>query len=160
MRMVFEVDNLDYATPATVSRAGILYVNETDIGYMALVDSWLHKRTHPGELAAFPKLFERYLPSLMKSFETLETIIKPPPVALVTSLLVLLSSFLDETPSTSRDADRLEKVLLSQAAFVFGSPCVSKEAFSLEFKNIVGKSWNWAGSNCLDYFVSPIVAAL
>ena len=26
MRMVFEIRDLDYATPATVSRAGILYV--------------------------------------------------------------------------------------------------------------------------------------
>ena len=31
MRMVFEIDSLSNATPATVSRAGILYINEDDI---------------------------------------------------------------------------------------------------------------------------------
>ena len=30
MRMVFEIRNLKYATPATVSRAGILYISSAD----------------------------------------------------------------------------------------------------------------------------------
>jgi len=34
MRLLFEVSNLRNATPATVSRAGVLFINETDIGYM------------------------------------------------------------------------------------------------------------------------------
>ena len=32
MRMIFEVNTLKNASPATVSRAGILYINESDIG--------------------------------------------------------------------------------------------------------------------------------
>jgi dynein heavy chain len=32
MRMIFEIHTLRNATPATVSRAGILYINDTDIG--------------------------------------------------------------------------------------------------------------------------------
>lgn len=41
MRMIFEISSLCNATPATVSRAGILYINDTDIGYQPFVDSWL-----------------------------------------------------------------------------------------------------------------------
>lgn len=33
MRLVFEISNLKNATPATVSRAGVLFINETDIGW-------------------------------------------------------------------------------------------------------------------------------
>ena len=33
MRMVFEISHLRNATPATVSRAGIIYMNETDVGW-------------------------------------------------------------------------------------------------------------------------------
>lgn len=33
MRLVFEVSNLSTATPATVSRAGILYINAQDLGW-------------------------------------------------------------------------------------------------------------------------------
>lgn len=35
MRLIFEIGSLKYASPATVSRAGIIYVNETDVGYSA-----------------------------------------------------------------------------------------------------------------------------
>ena len=33
MRMIFEIGSLQYASPATVSRAGIIYVNESDVGW-------------------------------------------------------------------------------------------------------------------------------
>ena len=33
MRLIFEISNLKHATPATVSRAGVLFVNDTDIGW-------------------------------------------------------------------------------------------------------------------------------
>lgn len=33
MRLVFEIGHLKYATPATVSRAGILFVNPQDLGW-------------------------------------------------------------------------------------------------------------------------------
>lgn len=35
MRLVFEVGHLSVATPATVSRAGVLYVNPQDLGWSA-----------------------------------------------------------------------------------------------------------------------------
>lgn len=40
MRMIFEIDSLKNATPATVSRAGILYINDTDVGYQSFVDRY------------------------------------------------------------------------------------------------------------------------
>lgn len=33
MRLLFEISNLRTATPATVSRAGILYINPQDLGW-------------------------------------------------------------------------------------------------------------------------------
>jgi dynein heavy chain len=46
MRLVFEISNLKFATPATASRAGVLFINETDIGWKPFFDSWLesHKK--------------------------------------------------------------------------------------------------------------------
>lgn len=37
MRLLFEISNLKNATPATVSRAGVLFINDTDIGYMPYI---------------------------------------------------------------------------------------------------------------------------
>lgn len=33
MRLIFEISNLRHATPATASRAGVLFVNDADIGW-------------------------------------------------------------------------------------------------------------------------------
>ena len=41
MKMLFEISNLKYATPATVSRAGVLYINDSDIGWKPYFESWL-----------------------------------------------------------------------------------------------------------------------
>lgn len=43
MRLLFEVSNLKNATPATVSRAGVLFINEADIGWMPYMNSWLER---------------------------------------------------------------------------------------------------------------------
>jgi dynein heavy chain len=43
MRLLFEVSNLKNATPATVSRGGVLFINETDLGWQPFVNSWLDR---------------------------------------------------------------------------------------------------------------------
>lgn len=39
MRLVFEISHLRTATPATVSRAGILYLNPADLGWNPVVSA-------------------------------------------------------------------------------------------------------------------------
>jgi dynein heavy chain len=43
MRLILEISNLRNATPATVSRGGVLFVNDSDIGCRPYFDSWLMK---------------------------------------------------------------------------------------------------------------------
>jgi dynein heavy chain len=43
MRLLFEISNLRNATPATVSRAGVLYIDEKEIGWGPFKDSWLDR---------------------------------------------------------------------------------------------------------------------
>lgn len=71
MRLLFEVANLNHATPATVSRAGILYVNPGDVGPKPFLDSWLQDLTFgdkPDEKlkSSLTSLFNKYI-----SFEDL-----------------------------------------------------------------------------------------
>ncbi len=42
--MVFKVNSFENATPATVFRAGILFIKESYIGWRQHVDSWIQKR--------------------------------------------------------------------------------------------------------------------
>jgi dynein heavy chain len=43
MRLLFEVANLNNATPATVSRGGVLFVNESDVGWKPFLYAWLER---------------------------------------------------------------------------------------------------------------------
>lgn len=61
MRLIFEIGDLKYATPATVSRAGILYLNITDVGWNPYVQSWLDKREDAAEKSSLTLLFDRYV---------------------------------------------------------------------------------------------------
>lgn len=63
MRLLFEISNLRTATPATVSRAGILYINAQDLGWNPSVTSWIETRTIPAEKSNLVILFDKYTPS-------------------------------------------------------------------------------------------------
>uniref|UniRef100_A0A8C9LKF2 Dynein heavy chain hydrolytic ATP-binding dynein motor region domain-containing protein n=1 Tax=Piliocolobus tephrosceles TaxID=591936 RepID=A0A8C9LKF2_9PRIM len=41
MHLFFEITNMKYASPATVSRGGVLYINKDDISYKLFLNSWI-----------------------------------------------------------------------------------------------------------------------
>jgi dynein heavy chain, axonemal len=41
MRMLFEVEDLEVASPATVSRCGMVYLTAEDLGWEAYVQRWI-----------------------------------------------------------------------------------------------------------------------
>ncbi|OAF71285.1 Axonemal beta dynein heavy chain 17 [Intoshia linei] len=61
MRLLFEISHLRTATPATVSRAGILYINAADLGWNPYVTSWIDKREFQSEKANLTILFDKYV---------------------------------------------------------------------------------------------------
>lgn len=42
--MLFEVEDLAVASPATVSRCGMVFNDMVDLGWQPYVDSWLNRR--------------------------------------------------------------------------------------------------------------------
>lgn len=47
MGLIFEVENLAVASPATVSRAGMVYLDINDLGWRPFIESWVEKLTDP-----------------------------------------------------------------------------------------------------------------
>ncbi|XP_052105827.1 dynein axonemal heavy chain 6-like isoform X2 [Mytilus californianus] len=43
MRLIFEVDNLSQASPATISRCAMVYMDPVDLGWQPYVKTWLQK---------------------------------------------------------------------------------------------------------------------
>ena len=69
MRLLFEISNLKHATPATVSRAGILYINPGDLGWNPYVTSWVETRSSSNEKAQLTILFDKYIPSIQEAMK-------------------------------------------------------------------------------------------
>uniref|UniRef100_A0A669PYI5 Dynein axonemal heavy chain 9 n=1 Tax=Phasianus colchicus TaxID=9054 RepID=A0A669PYI5_PHACC len=97
MRLVFEISHLRTATPATVSRAGILYINSADLGWNPPVSSWIDKREIQSERANLTILFDKYLPPCLDTLRTrFKKIIPIPEQSVVQMLCYLLECLLTE----------------------------------------------------------------
>jgi dynein heavy chain len=64
MKLIFEISTLRTATPATVSRAGILYINPGDLSWNAYVTSWCETLEHTSVKSSLSILFDRYIPTM------------------------------------------------------------------------------------------------
>ncbi|EHB17858.1 Dynein heavy chain 11, axonemal [Heterocephalus glaber] len=104
MRLLFEIHHLRTATPATVSRAGILYVNPQDLGWNPYVASWIDRRRHQSEKANLTILFDKYIPACLDKLRTsFKTITSIPENSLVQTVCALLDCLLtpENVPSDS-----------------------------------------------------------
>ncbi|XP_049749389.1 dynein axonemal heavy chain 11 isoform X2 [Elephas maximus indicus] len=104
MRLLFEIHHLRTATPATVSRAGILYVNPQDLGWNPYVASWIDRRRHQSEKANLTILFDKYVPACLDKLRTsFKTITSIPENSMVQTICVLLECLLtpENVPSDS-----------------------------------------------------------
>ncbi|NXO09420.1 DYH9 protein, partial [Oriolus oriolus] len=97
MRLLFEISHLRTATPATVSRAGILYINPSDLGWNPLVSSWIDRREVQAERANLTILFDKYLPACLDTLRSrFKKIIPIPEQSMVQMLCYLLECLLTE----------------------------------------------------------------
>lgn len=90
MRMVFEIRDLKYATPATVSRAGILYLSTVEgQQWHSLIASWVTGSGYNEAVKSqLSELFESYVPLLVKCLSNqMKTSVDCEPTTAVSALL-------------------------------------------------------------------------
>ncbi|TPX33478.1 hypothetical protein SmJEL517_g03633 [Synchytrium microbalum] len=142
MRMIFEIGDLKYATPATVSRAGILYVNPSDLGWNPFVQSWLDKREDQSEKSTLSVLFDKYVnPCLdvLRSGRFKRADIED--FSMVVMLCNILEGLLTpvNTPKGC-DKDWFEIYFVFAAVWAFGGGIFQDQM--VDFRNEFSKWWN------------------
>ena len=62
---IFQVFDLQYASPATVSRCGMVYVDPKNLGYLPFWQKWVNSRTAKVEKDNMQRLYDKYVPTLV-----------------------------------------------------------------------------------------------
>ncbi|CAM6114547.1 unnamed protein product [Calypogeia fissa] len=72
--LLFEVEDLSQASPATVSRAGMIFYNVEDLGWWPYAETWLQRKVaaavDPVMIATLRRLLERYVDPATKCRQT------------------------------------------------------------------------------------------
>ncbi|CAB1116950.1 unnamed protein product [Ectocarpus sp. CCAP 1310/34] len=147
MRMVFEINSLKNATPATVSRAGILFINETAT------------REDANERQVLPSLFEKYVEATrtivrkgFKEVTPLRVLNK------VCTIVYLLEGLLEDVPPEKKTSDLMEQFFVFALMWAFGGPMVVDKSddyrrkFSEEFLSTFAGQKIPKEGTCFDYF--------
>ncbi|KAJ3191413.1 hypothetical protein HK101_007802 [Irineochytrium annulatum] len=161
MRLIFEIGDLKYATPATVSRAGILYLNTTDLGWNPYVQSWLDKREDAAEKSSLSVLFDRYVNPCLDALRSARfKMANVEEFSLVVALCNILEGLL--TPANTPkgcDKEWFEIYFVFAAVWAFGG-CVFQDQI-VDYRTEFSKWWNSefktikfpAQGTVFDYFV-------
>lgn len=139
MRMVFEVNTLVNATPATVSRAGILYISDDDIGWSPLVQSWAQKRDDK-ESVFIPQLFDKYVDVILGLMRVGKLAHVTPllTISMVETTTKLLGMLLGQLKNKSNEL--MEAVFCYAAVWAFGGG-LSSSSGSVDAVAVFDRLW-------------------
>ncbi|XP_072165822.1 dynein axonemal heavy chain 8-like [Diadema setosum] len=123
-KVVFEVHNIDNASPATVSRNGMVYMSSSALDWRPILQSWLNKR-QAGEASILFDLFHKCFDdvykyvtlNLLPKMETLECNFIKQAVDLLEGLIPVR----DEHDHSTMPAPHLEKLFIFALMWSLGA---------------------------------------
>ena len=129
VKLLVEVFDLQFASPATISRCGMVYVDPKDLGYDPFVWTWCNGRTNQEEAEVLRTLMAKYLKPMLEYIlegildgeqgARLKHVIPIPDISMVQQLCQMLTSMLTEERNIS-DPALLESVFLFCATWSLG----------------------------------------
>ncbi|KAL3857821.1 hypothetical protein ACJMK2_012454, partial [Sinanodonta woodiana] len=163
MRLLFEISHLKTATPATVSRAGILFLNPGDLGWNPFVQSWIDTREVQSERANLLILFDKYIPLCLDAMRVRFKKITPiTDISHIQVLCYLLECLLtpENTPADC-PKELYELYFVFAAVWAFGG--VTFQDQLVDYRSEFTKWWTTefktikfpAQGTVFDYFIDP-----
>jgi dynein heavy chain len=102
MRLLLEINHMLHCSPATVSRGGVIYLNQDDIGWRPMVLSWIEAFHIKDEhfRIAIVNLFDKYLDKALdhcrRNFRTIVPLV---PMNIAGSVTKILEGLLPDEPA-------------------------------------------------------------
>ena len=140
VKLIIEVFDLQYASPATVSRCGMVWVDPKDLGYDPYLFTWANSRPNQEEADVLRDLFKKYCKPLLEYVldgvldgeqgDRLKTVIPIPNISMITQLCNMLQSILTEERNIT-DPAVLESVFIFCLTWSIGGALLEEchEAF-------------------------------
>ncbi|OMJ92498.1 hypothetical protein SteCoe_4738 [Stentor coeruleus] len=147
--MLFEVFDLQYASPATISRCGMVFVDDKDLSYQPYYEKWAKSKQEIGEgltdnlMQLFTKYIEKCIPRIIEgkvddgSFEA--PLVSATPrtgLNLVTQLCKLVDILIPEE-NAPQEMDLIEPLFVFAMLWSLGSTLLSEER--TKFENFFSK---------------------
>jgi dynein heavy chain len=169
MRLLFEIADLRNASPATVSRAGVIYINDDDIGWMPFAQTWLETRPDESQRAFLSSLINNYVPkallAVLKNFRLTVPIVQ---INSVCTLCYLLDGVLGQGEDMRKGLSNevIETYFVWCCVWAFGGGLLVDKAN--DFKDKFSKWWMEefktikfpSDGNVFDYTVDEKTCAL
>eukprot|EP01028_Stygiella_incarcerata_P003513 TRINITY_DN1708_c0_g1_i1.p1 TRINITY_DN1708_c0_g1~~TRINITY_DN1708_c0_g1_i1.p1 ORF type:complete len:4499 (-),score=1316.34 TRINITY_DN1708_c0_g1_i1:2775-16271(-) len=140
MRMLFEIAHLRFATPATVSRAGILYVSDTDIGWLPYIQSWIDKREDSVERSHMTVLVDKYIaPTLVHVRRFFRSVIPITDMCYIETICRLLDYLLQNVVPGETDKEIYELYFVFACVWAFGGSLTVKD--NVDYRVLFSRWW-------------------
>ncbi|KAG2382028.1 hypothetical protein C9374_005820 [Naegleria lovaniensis] len=167
--LLFEVGNLRVASPATVSRCGMVYVDPKNLGFEPYIWTWLNhklKKDHPEKVEVLQRLFEKYEKSCIEyvlkgidldgSFtERIKTSVVMNSVSFVSQHCNILDYIFADPEQNTDDERELECLFIFALIWSVGSVIIDSDR--KRFDDFVKKITKWKpvdnGESLTDHFV-------
>lgn len=91
--LLFEVENLSVASPATVSRAGMIYLDINDLGWESYAQTWIDSYKDDLIRDTLHELMQKWIPKVLKAKQSCKELVPIPNTAVIISFCKLLDSF-------------------------------------------------------------------
>jgi len=145
--LLFEVGDLQYASPATVSRCGMVYMDPKNLGYKPYFYKWAYSHPNKEEQEQLIKLFEKYIPFCIdyvfegtyqnETTDPLKLVIPITSLCMITQLCCILDTMIPEG-KVQVSENVLEGIFIFGIVFSIGAGILEedREKFSEMIKKI------------------------